>query len=276
MYRDRDFDSSQLLSRREREYGRRYADQQSLELEQILPWNEDALQQDLGLEAVFSTMAAGDRFLFEVACVAVLSSATDPATIRYRQEIFTDCQKNAQTVRTMYALALEAIQSEKKNFWSLWSRYPGGILHRSVEVLQMFVGMLKKLRSMADEHEKQFRSEGFSRLWRMLKEELSDQYFATVQEHLRQLKFRRGVFISAELGVGNKGRNYVLRTPHQDTRNWMARLLTERVPSFTFQLHPRDETGAQALSALTDRGINLVANAVAQSTDHVLSFFVSE
>ena len=35
----------------------------------------------------------------------------------------------------------------------------------------------------------------------------------------------------------------------------------------------RDESGARALSELRDRGINLVANALAQSADHILSFF---
>jgi DNA mismatch repair ATPase MutS len=44
-------------------------------------------------------------------------------------------------------------------------------------------------------------------------------------------------------------------------------------PGYTFHLHPRDENGARALSDLKDEGINLVANALAQSTDHILSFF---
>ena len=76
-----------------------------------------------------------------------------------------------------------------------------------------------------------------------------------------------------QLGKGNKGQNYVLRKPHDDNRNWLTRLLAEKPPSYTFQLHPRDEAGHQALSALSDRGVNLVANALGQSTDHILSFF---
>nr|WP_276316469.1 type IV secretory system conjugative DNA transfer family protein [Mesorhizobium tianshanense] len=39
----------------------------------------------------------------------------------------------------------------------------------------------------------------------MLRDELGDDYFAEVQEHLKELKFRNGVLISAELGAGNKG-----------------------------------------------------------------------
>ncbi len=53
----------------------------------------------------------------------------------------------------------------------------------------------------------------------------------------------------------------------------MERILAERPPVYTFHLHPRDESGARALSELNDRGINLVANALAQCTDHILGFF---
>jgi DNA mismatch repair ATPase MutS len=79
--------------------------------------------------------------------------------------------------------------------------------------------------------------------------------------------------ISAALGQGNKGTNYVLRRAHDNKQSWMQRLLAQKPPVYTFYLHPRDESGARALSELKDRGINLVANALAQSTDHILSFF---
>ena len=42
---------------------------------------------------------------------------------------------------------------------------------------------------------------------------------------------------------------------------------------YTYFLHPRDESGAKALSQQNDQGVNLVANALAQSTDHIQSFF---
>jgi DNA mismatch repair ATPase MutS len=273
MYKDRDFDGRQLLSRREREGRYRNTDQQALDLQQLLPWNEEALVQDLGLDVLFNAMARGDNFLFEVAKVALLSSLTDLETILYRQHVFTDCLKNPQIVREIYQLAVEAIEGERKNYWSFWSRYTAGILHRAVEVLEMFVGMLKRLRSIADRHADQFESAGFSRLFAMLRVELSDEYFATIEEHLRRLKFRAGVLISAELGKGNKGKNYVLRKPHEDKRSWITRLLAKKPPSYMYQLAPRDEAGAQALAALNNRGVNLVANALAQSTDHILSFF---
>jgi hypothetical protein len=246
---------------------------QGLNLQQILPWNEAALRQDLGLDILFNAMSQGDRFLLEVAQVAVLSSLTDLDAIRYRQHVLADCLKNAQIVKDMYQIAIDAIEGERKNYWSFFTRYPTGILHRAVDVLQMFVGMLKGLRNIAERHAARFESEGFSRLFTMLKKELSDEYFVAIEQHLSVLKFRHGVLISAQLGKGNKGKSFVLRKSREDARSWLTRLLAEKTPSYTFQLHPRDEAGARALSELSDRGVNLVANALAQSTDHILSFF---
>ena len=65
-----------------------------------------------------------------------------------------------------------------------------------------------------------------------------------------------------------------LRRPNEKKRSWTRRISPGRDKSaYTFQIADRDEAGARALSELRARGINLVANALAQSTDHVLSFF---
>jgi DNA mismatch repair ATPase MutS len=46
-----------------------------------------------------------------------------------------------------------------------------------------------------------------------------------------------------------------------------------RREGYSFEVPPRDEAGSRALSELQDRGINGVANAAAQATDHLLAFF---
>lgn len=136
----------------------------------------------------------------------------------------------------------------------------------------MFVGLLVRLRNIADEHADKFESEGFSTFFAMIRKELGDEYLTSVQDHLRELKFDEGVLLSAELGGGNEGTNYVLRkTPNK--QSWMKRVFSQRPPSYSFSIHPRDEAGSRALGELRDKGINLVANALAQSADHIDSFF---
>jgi hypothetical protein len=246
------------------------------DLESELPHNAEDLVQDLELSTLLNAMAAGDGFLFDMVKRAVLSSLHDPDAIRYRQDILADCLRQPAVVRDLYKLSVEAIQGEKKIWLGAFSRSPDLLLHRGVEVLQMFVGMLRPLRHIADEHGPQFRSEGFTRFFEMLVKELSDEYLLTVEDHLRQLQFRGGVLENAELGRGNKGTNYVLRKPHKKP-SWLDRISDNisgnAPPSYTYHIPERDESGAQALGELRERGINLVANALAQSNDHILSFF---
>ena len=245
------------------------------DLQRQLPPHEQALTQDLELNTLFNAMALSDKFLFEVAKQAVLSGLqNDLDTIHYRQNILKDCLKNASIIREIYDLAVEAIEGEKRNFLGLLSRYPDALLRRSIEVLQMFVGMLKRLKRIAAEHAAQFESEGFTAFFAMLNKELSDEYFASVQNHLRTLEFRDGILISAELGQGNKGGNYILRK--QEKRpSWIERVVAEKLSASTVYIDERDESGARTLSDLKGRGLNLVASVLAQSADHILSFFTT-
>jgi DNA mismatch repair ATPase MutS len=247
--------------------------EQDFDLQRKFPPHEQALTLDLELNTLFNVMALGDKFLFEVARKAVLFSLTDLDTILYRQNILKDCLKNAAIVRDIYTIAVEAIESEKKHYLGLLNKYPDALLRRSNEVLQVFVSMLKKLKHIADEHAASFESEGFTTFFAMLNKELSDDYFASIQQHLRELQFRDGVLISAELGQGNKGTNYTLRQSPDTKQGWIERIFAEKPPTYTFTIADRDESGARALSELKDRGVNLVANALAQSNDHILSFF---
>jgi hypothetical protein len=273
MFADRDFDPDQKLAELGRpSYARRGAE---FDPWKLLPWGSRELVQDLEPDTLFKAMAAGDEFLLAVSRHAVLSAVRqDRGTVLYRQEVLKDCLANPETIRAMHALAIEAIEGErKKGGW--WSRdFPSGMLGHAVEVLQFFTGMLKKLRSIADENAEKFSSAGLSRLFSMLQAELGDDYFAEISDHLRELQLRNGVLISAALGPASKGIDYVLRRPTEHDRGWLNRLFTPGPPSYTLYIAPRDEAGARDLSDLRDRGVSLVANALARATDHILSFFV--
>jgi DNA mismatch repair ATPase MutS len=231
------------------------------------------LVQDLELEVLCQAMAAGDAFLVEIARKAVFSLLTERSEVLYRQDVLRDCIANPAIVRNLYRLTVETIDREKKEYWGLLSGNPGYLLRRSVAVLSMFVEMLRRLRREAEAQAGRFKSDGFATLFATLRKELSDEYLSTVEAHLARLKFRRGVLLSARLGKGNSGTGFALRKPNDDGRPWLRRLLARSSTAYTFHIHERDEAGAQAVSQLRDRGINIVANALTQSNDHILSFF---
>ena len=244
------------------------------DLQQALPWNERALTQDLELDTLLHAMSGNDEFLFEVARKALLSGLrNDVDTILYRQEIVKDCLKNPAVVRELYDLMVETIERSKKQWWGISSHYPASMLYSSIDLLEFSSGMLRKLRTIADEMASRFESEAFIALFEMLRKELSNEYLASIQNHLTELKFRKGVLLSAELGEGNEGTNYVLRQAREKEPNWLKRILGKRLPAHTFHIDERDQAGAEILSDMRHRGISRVAIALAESADHVLSFF---
>ncbi len=219
-------------------------------------------------------MADGDSFILDVARRVVLSGLRDPASIVYRQHALADSLAHPLVVKQMYDLAVEALDAERKVWGVMSSNYPEATLSRSIDVVHVFVGMLRRLRQIADEHATDFRSEAFAALFESLGNQLTDEYFQVIEDNLRKLSFRGGVLISAELGPGNKGRNYVLRAPNRVKRSLLERISGDGRASYTFRVADRDEAGMNALQEMHGRGINLAANALAQSADHLLSFFV--
>ena len=273
MNSDRDFESpAELSAITARSRGVTLRESQEQAWLRELPPQANALIQDLELDTLFEAMALGDRFLFNVARKAVLATLNDPGAILYRQRIMGDCLAQPAVVRGMYDVAVEAIAGERGVLGlSSWSS-PSMVLSRSVQALKLLGGSLRKLRHIAEDHAAEFRSEGFVRLFEMLATELDDEYLQTVDDHLKALRFRRGPLISARLGKGNKGTDYVLRRSNEQPRGLRGLISRRKRPSYSFEIADRDEAGARALGELRNQGIDLAANAVAQSCDHILSF----
>jgi hypothetical protein len=269
MHPDRDFDPYGSLLRDHQTF-RRDADQQ-----RRLPDQEQALIQDLALDTVVKAMAGNDGFLSEVARYALLSGLQNHLdTILYRQEVLKDCLENVPPVVQLYNLSVEATEAPKRQWWGLFtSTLPSSVLYSSIELLQFLLGMLKKLRTFAEQHRERFHSHAFTTLFAIVQRELSDEYLARVEDHLTLSKFRKGILLSAELGDWNESTNLTLRRTPQKGPNWFERLLGKGPPAYTYHLAERDEAGGRILSDMRNRGISRVAIALAQSADHVLGFF---
>lgn len=243
-----------------------------LDLEQPLPFNEEDLVQDLELNTLWNAMARGDKFLYKVARQVVLTGLKDPGEIRYRQEILQDCLNHPEVIREIYQIPIEAMENKRKNWMGIFTYYPSGILSSSIEMMEMFLDELRKLRHIAEEHGAAFASRGFKAFFEMIQKELDDSFFMEAVQHLKALRFRQGVLLGARLGMGNEGMDYVLLKMPVKRRS-VSDIFLRRKPVYSFYISERDDAGNRALSELKDRGINLVANALAQSADHVDSFF---
>jgi len=236
-----------------------------------LPHGSADLVKDLELDTVLAAMAAGDKFLYEISAKVLLTSVTDVPAILYRQDVLRDCLAQPDVIRQMYAIAVSALQ-EKRQIWGFWSaQYPASILSSAISQLEVLIIRLRDLRQLADDHVGEFQSEGVVGLLHALQRELDDDYFDTLRNHLRQLRFRNGELISAQLDRDNSGISYVLREGSAK-RGWKERVGIEPRSVYSFTIPPRDEAGSQAVQDLVNRGLNLVANAAGQAADHVSSF----
>jgi MutS domain V len=249
MYPDRDFDAAREL-----------------------PPQEPDLAADLELNTLLFTMAGGDEFLSIVARQGLYTGLASPGEITYRQHVLADCVAHPAVTRDLYDLAVDGVSAERQVFGFFFRDSPDTIMHRSLQLMRLYVGHLHRLAGIAREHAAGFRSEGMTRFCAMLASELSDDYFAEMEERLAELDFRRGTLISARLGRGGKGAGYVLRR-HLPVRGWRDRLTSRNRGSYSFTVAERDEAGLRKLSELTSRGVNDTANSLAQSCDHIKSFF---
>ncbi len=235
-----------------------------------LPSQEPALRQDLELDTLLVAMAREDKLIFEVAKRALLLSLRDPEAIAYRHAVLADCVAQNQVVRDLYSLAGEALAAEKSIWGSLLRDSPRALLGNSLQKMEALVDFLRRLRQAADEHAEHFASTAFTRLFAMLREELDEPYLTEIESQLKMLKFKRGTLMSARLAVGNKGTEYTLREPQE--QSLLGRLFDRSGYSFT--IADRDDSGFRAVSELQERGVNLVASALAQAVEHVHGFFV--
>ena len=240
-----------------------------------LPFGHEDLIQDLELATLLEAMADSDKFLFETSGKVLLAGVGDPQDICYRQRVLVDCLAQPEVIRQMYAVAVAAL-ADKRHLWGGYGgtyQNPSSNLSGAVSHLEAYVARLRQLRQIADDHAGKFRSDGLQALFATLRRDLDDEYFEEINNHLKRLRFRAGVLVSAQLGRDNSSTGFVLRTPELGRRPWTERLGIGPRTTYSFTVPPRDEAGGQILTDITSRGINQVANATAQSADHISSYF---
>ena len=234
-----------------------------------LPKNTETIIKDLGLDVILEAMAKEDNLIYDISKIAIFTNLTDVEEIFYRQEIIKDCINNPSVIREIFNIAIEAIIRKRKwSFFNISSMSINSIMFSSVLILQSLLELLTKLREIADENINKFKSEGFKRFFKMIQDELGEDYLLMISKTLKDLKFEQGMLISAQLGNYNQGVKYFLCKPFEGLKNQLKWQFAGKIC-----IHPRDESGGIDLTRRQERATNLATNALAQSADHVTNFF---
>jgi hypothetical protein len=250
MYPDRDFD-----------------------VEQDLPPGHEDLSQDLDLPCLWEAMAAGDERLSEIARQALLSGSADPEVIAYRQQVLADCLVRPSAIREMHALTVAAVEGWRHHHLYFVGRAPDSILSTSIRALNLVLPLLRRVTETANAERDVFRSPGLTRLLALIAAELGDDYLLMLEDHVRRLRFRHGVLLSARLGDGNIGTEYTVRLPHR-YRWWQFFPLRNR-RHLRFEISTLEDDKVRELSRIRERGLNPVANVLARSSNSLFAFLRS-
>ncbi len=234
------------------------------------PWNSTDLINDFGLNNIFNAMALGDKFLFDIAMKTILNYEYDVDTVLYRQAVLKDCINNESTVRNIYSIISDSIDLAKKRYFWYNNTSMELIIDESIDVLNIFIDTMNKLRDIAGQSDK-FNSNGFQSLFSIIKNEFTDEYLKIIKKHLDNLLFKNGVFISTALGTGNEGINYML---HIDGKKYGLHDIVFN-KHYTYILPERDIAGAEEIGNIKKRGILRTSDVMKEATKNVMNFFES-
>jgi DNA mismatch repair ATPase MutS len=224
----------------------------------------DALESDLELHGILNFMSGGDKTIYNTCEDAMLRPLQSTEAILYRQAALRDAIKNPEAVRRLYAIAAAADQNNK---YFMSATRLAETFANAVELLKKYTKMLKDLREVADRKLSEFESEGFRKLFEMLRRELTDDFFAGVQEHLDEMRDVDNILVSAKLGPNLMSVDYTLR--RKEKGFWLKWNLA---PSFSVNA----EKGAEELEDIRkrrERAISETTSVMTQSTMFLQGFF---
>jgi len=235
-----------------------------------LPGLDPALTADLGLDRVLASMARGDHVIERVVPRLLATPLATTDAIRYRQASVRDAAASPDVVRELYTVATDAIEAERR-IWGSAMRNAELVLDRAANVLGRFVEAFRELRRIEAEHGEAFTSPGFTAFFRIVATDLDDPWLAEVEDHLTRLRTRT-LHVSARLGDGARGTDYVLHRSPSTIRGWRDRVGLEERRS-TVKVELSDQNAMNTMSELRATAIAPTAGVTREAADHVLAFF---
>jgi DNA mismatch repair ATPase MutS len=226
----------------------------------------DDLRSDLELNSILEYMSGGGKIIFDACEDALLRPLRSAEVIKYRQEALRDTLDNPEEVRQLYAIAAGTDQFMK---YRPSASDMTGSFADAVVLIRMYVKLLQDLRALADQKLPKFKSEAFRSLLEMLRCELSDSFFAEVQDQLEEVKDTNNLLISARLGSNLQLEDYRLR--RKEKGFWLHWKMAQ---SHTVDPE-KNPAGIGDLFKRRERAIIEATNVLAQSTRFLETFFTS-
>ncbi|MCL4344495.1 MAG: hypothetical protein JRN26_07810 [Nitrososphaerota archaeon] len=239
-----------------------------LYINEKLPLNADDLIIDLGLNQVIETMAGNDKFIFDTCTKVLLTGVNDETEIAYRHDVLVDAINNPSIVEQMYQILNDASTKARNRLYFITKPHPIYLLYESISVLEIFIEVLGKIKTVVGDNSVYFKSEGFRSFFKIIFDEFNLQYITMVMNHINNLRFNNGITFRCEIGSGNKLVNYILLKPDSKKRLAFLRKREE----YSYNLPAMDEGGAQILDDMRNAAVADTAEIIKMAADNALGF----
>ena len=224
------------------------------------------VETDLGLESLYEVMSDGDENIKNAVRRIILRPLEDKKTVIYRQKILMDCIEHKEEVRRLYDFIKEIIDKKQEMKW-IYATSPSGCLSNAVIKMQTYHTYLVELREYAEKYSNILKGTGFQDLFRMLIEELDDQFLDDSKKLLEFLKFKNGMMIRMKLDKNNRCAEYQ-PVFSENKKQYLRWKLT---PSYT--LASEDMAGARDLGDRKDHAAELCSRTIENTVSCMEGFF---
>ncbi|NKY87947.1 MutS-related protein [Nocardia veterana] len=230
------------------------------------PNHGDTVVADLGMPALFEALADTPPGVVDAIRAALTTTAADPAVIAHRHDVLTDSCARPRLLRQIHAIAAAATTVRR---WPTGNRRRAhGKLVLALTPFAHQLDLLRRLRTVLDREAHHLTAAGWTDLIATTRQ-FDDTYLAAVHEHLRLLRFDRGLEIEAGLGAGNKIADIVVHEP----RARRQRFGFARSADIFDTAHDGD-VHSDPVVALKDTALAALADVVVAAADELHTFFL--
>ncbi|WP_062996698.1 MutS-related protein [Nocardia mikamii] len=227
----------------------------------------DTAVEDLGLSALFATIAGSDPAIAEAVRSVIADAPADPAVIAHRHAVLTDCCANPRLVRAVHDIAATA--ASVRRWTSTAGRRANGTLVLALPPFTEQLELLRRLRTLLERDGDRVTAAGWTDLIATTTQ-FDDTYLRAVRDELSVLRFDHGVEFEAGLGAGNKITGIVVHRPPPARR---TRFGLSRGTSVFDAIADGDVTSDPVMQ-LKDHALTELADVVAGAADRLHAFFL--
>lgn len=231
------------------------------------PKESETLAADLDLDTIVGAMSDSDDNVEKVCRTIMFTPLNDEERINYRKEVLKDVFDNYESVKRLYEITIETEDRRRQSRAIFPSVYLSSTFSSAIELLKIYVDELMVMRKFTDSVKHAYKSEGFTKLFNAIHEELPDDYFKKIKAEFDEMSDTDGLLVSAGFGSNLTGTGYMLRKKNYKSQ-WLYWM---RTPSYSIE--EQDDESQREIARREELAINDATNALAQATDSLKHFF---